>query len=162
MRNDWIQLFGRVAIGTISLSAVSDRFGLWGPHGAANVDWGDFAHFVAYTAQVNAFLPAAWAPTLAVLATIAEVSLGIALIFGLWTRAAAIGGAALFATFGIAMAISFGIKKPLDFSVFTDCAAALLLTTFSSYRWSFDAFFHAARNARRPLKGALQRGESNV
>ena len=141
MRNDWIQLFARVAIGAISLSAVSDRFGLWGPHGATNVDWGDFAHFTAYTAHVNGFLPPAWAPTLAVLATIAETCLGIALIFGIWTRAAALGSAALFATFGIAMTISFGIKKPLDFSVFTDCAAALLLAAVPSYRWTLDSFF---------------------
>jgi hypothetical protein len=25
---------------------VADRFGLWGPYGAKNVAWGDFAHFV--------------------------------------------------------------------------------------------------------------------
>jgi len=32
------------------LSAVADRFGLWGPPRAANVSWGDWPHFVAYTA----------------------------------------------------------------------------------------------------------------
>jgi uncharacterized membrane protein YphA (DoxX/SURF4 family) len=149
MRNDWIQLFGRLAIGTISLSAVGDRFGFWGPHGAANVDWGDFSHFTIYTAHVNAFLPPALAPALAVLATIAEVSLGIAIIFGIWTRAAAIGAASLFAIFGIAMTISFGVKKPLDFSVFVDCAAALFLAGVPHYRWSIDSLLHSVPNTRR-------------
>src|SRR5437899_12739196 len=36
-------------LGASFLSAVADRFGLWGPHGAKNVSWGDFAHFVEYT-----------------------------------------------------------------------------------------------------------------
>jgi len=35
--------------------------------------------------------------------------------------------AALLALFGVAMAISFGPKEPLDYSVFSACAAALLL-----------------------------------
>lgn len=117
------------------------------------MDWGDFGHFIAYTAHVNSFLPSAWAPALAVLATIAEVCLGIALIFGIWTRAAAVGSAALFAAFGIAMTISFGVKRPLDFSVFTDCAAALLLAAVPSYRWTLDSLFGAARNVRRSVEG---------
>jgi putative oxidoreductase len=139
MHKDWIQLFGRLAIGTILLSAVSDRFGLWGAHGTANVAWGDFSHFTMYTAQVNAFLPSAFAPALAVLSTIAEASLGIALIIGIWTRGAAIGAALLFALFGIAMTISFGVKRPLDYSVFTDCAAAVFLAAVPYYRWSLDS-----------------------
>jgi uncharacterized membrane protein YphA (DoxX/SURF4 family) len=153
MRNDWIQLFGRLAIGTISLSAVADRFGLWGAHGTASVDWGDFSHFTMYTAHVNAFLPPAWAPVLAVLATIAEAGFGIALIFGIRTRAAAVGSAGLFAIFGIAMTISFGVKRPLDYSVFTDCAAALFLSTIPYYRWSVDSLLRAERNSRQRVEG---------
>src|SRR5437016_11159934 len=44
-----VRLFARFALGASFLSAVADRFGLWGPHGAKNVSWGDFAHFVEYT-----------------------------------------------------------------------------------------------------------------
>jgi hypothetical protein len=47
----------RWALGATLLSAVADRFGLWGPPGGTNVSWGDWAHFVAYTAKVNSFLP---------------------------------------------------------------------------------------------------------
>lgn len=156
MRNDFVQLFGRLAIGTVSLSAVADRFGFWGAHGAQNVDWGDFSHFTMYTAQVNAFLPSALAPTLAVLATIAELSLGIALILGIWTRAAAIGAASLFAIFGTAMTISFGVKKPLDFSVFVDCAAALFLAGVPYYRWSIDALLSRPQSTRQTAERSLR------
>jgi Ion channel len=47
----------RWALALTILSAVADRFGIWGPPGAANITWGDWPHFVAYTAKVNSFLP---------------------------------------------------------------------------------------------------------
>ena len=40
------RLFARWAFGASFLSAVSDRFGLWGPYGAKNLAWRNFAHFV--------------------------------------------------------------------------------------------------------------------
>ena len=60
-------------------------------------------------------------------ATVAETSLGIALIAGIRLRLVALASAALLAIFGIAMAISFGPKSPLDYSVFSASAGALLL-----------------------------------
>jgi uncharacterized membrane protein YphA (DoxX/SURF4 family) len=53
--------------------------------------------------------------------------LGLALILGIWPRWVALGSAALLALFGTAMAISFGFKSPLDYSVFSASAGALLL-----------------------------------
>ncbi len=35
-------VFLRVALGIIFLTAVTDRFGLWGPPGTNNVSWGNF------------------------------------------------------------------------------------------------------------------------
>src|SRR5437868_12158588 len=52
-----VRLFARFALGASFLSAVADRFGLWGPHGAKNVSWGDFAHFMEYTGAVTSFFP---------------------------------------------------------------------------------------------------------
>ena len=57
----------------------------------------------------------------------AETSLGVALIAGLRLRWVALASAALLAVFGAAMAISFGPKSPLDYSVFSASAGALLL-----------------------------------
>jgi len=116
-------LYARWALGAAFLSAVASRFGLWG----VNVGWGNFANFTRYTAQVNSFLPESIAPFLAWTATTAELSLGSALILGLWPRWVALGSSLLLFLFGTAMAISFGIKEPLDYSVFSASAAALLL-----------------------------------
>src|SRR4051794_25085172 len=52
-----VRLFARFALGASFLSAVADRFGLWGPYGAKNVSWGTFAHFVKYTGAVTSLFP---------------------------------------------------------------------------------------------------------
>lgn len=116
-------LYARLALGAAFLSAVADRFGLWGKYGG----WGNFTNFMHYTAQVNSFMPAFTIPLLAWAATAAELILGILLILGVWQRWVAFGAALLLALFGTAMAISFGIKSPLDYSVFSASAGALLL-----------------------------------
>jgi putative oxidoreductase len=92
------------------------------------------ANFTQYTAQVNSFMPAFIIPFLAWAATAAELSLGIALIIGIWLRWVAFGAATLLFLFGTAMAISFGIKSPLDYSVFSASAGALLLALYQSER----------------------------
>jgi putative oxidoreductase len=122
----------RLALSVTLLSAVADRFGIWGPPGAATVAWGDWTHFVAYTAKVNSFLSSPLAPALAIVATAAEALLGITLILGIFRRTVAFASAALFALFAVAMTVSFGVKVPLNFSVFVDFAAAFLLGTWPS------------------------------
>lgn len=128
----------RLATAANFLSPVADRFGLWGPPGTGNVVWGNWENFVAYTAQVNSFAPAAIVPSLAVAATVLEIGLPIMLILGFKTRLAALGSALLTLIFALAMAISFGIKAPLDYAVFVDCTSAFLLATIARYRWSVD------------------------
>ncbi len=123
-------LYLRIALGAAFLSAVADRFGLWGKYGG----WGTFANFTKYTGEVLSFMPVSVIPFLAWAATIAELSLGILLILGLWTRWVALGAAALLFLFGTSMAISFGLKSPLDYSVFSASAGALLLALFTSSR----------------------------
>jgi putative oxidoreductase len=119
-------LYGRIALGAAFLSGIVSRFGLYGK----NVGYGNFANFVKYTAEVNSFMPAFSIPVLAWSATAAELVLGIALILGVWPRWVALASALLLALFGIAMAISFGIKSPLDYSVFSASGAALLLALY--------------------------------
>src|ERR1022692_2282662 len=121
-------LYARIALGAAFLSGIASRFGLYGK----NVGYGNFASFEHYTAEVNSFMPAFTIPFLAWSATVAELVLGIALIFGVWPRWVALGSAALLALFGITMAISFGIKSPLDYSVFSASAAAVLLALHES------------------------------
>jgi uncharacterized membrane protein YphA (DoxX/SURF4 family) len=117
-------LYARGALGIGFLSGVADRFGLWR---GRNVGYGNFDGFVRYTAKVNSFMPAASIPFLAWSATAAELVLGVLLLLGLWLRWTALASALLLILFGTAMAISFGAKSPLDYSVFSASAAAILL-----------------------------------
>ena len=127
----------RLALGTAFLSAVVDRFGGWGPHGAKQVAWGDFAHFSAYTGTLNSFLPQTLITPTAWIATAAEAILGCALVLGVYTQLAALISGILLAAFALAMTFALGIKAPLDYSVFTASASAFLLA--SVYRRSHQA-----------------------
>ncbi len=129
-RERWGILYARFALGAAFLSGIADRFGLYA---GRNVGYGDFAGFERYTAKVNSFMPASTIPFLAWAATAAELSLGIALILGIWPRWVALGSAILLAIFGSAMAISFGVKSPLDYSVFSASAGALLLSLYQTH-----------------------------
>ena len=123
-------LYARIALGAAFLSGIASRFGLYGK----NVGYGNFANFVKYTAEVNSFMPAFTIPFLAWSATVAELVLGIALIIGVWPRWVALASAILLVLFGVAMTISFGIKSPLDYSVFSASAAAVLLALYEDRR----------------------------
>ena len=116
-------LYARLALGAAFLSGVAERFGLWGDKS----DWKNFGDFTRYTAKVLSFMPSRSIPFFAWAATAAELSLGLALVVGFRVRWAAFGSAALLTVFATAMAISFGIKSPLDYSVFSAAAGALLL-----------------------------------
>jgi uncharacterized membrane protein YphA (DoxX/SURF4 family) len=122
-------LYARIALGSAFLSGIADRFGLYR---GRNVGYGNFDGFMRYTAKVNSFMPPATIAFLAWAATAAELFLGIALLLGIWPRWVAIGSALLLALFVIAMAISFGIKSPLDYSVFSASAGTVLLALSQS------------------------------
>ncbi len=124
----WAIRYARIALGAAFLNGIASRFGLWGK----GIGYGDFAHFMAYTAQVNSFMPASTIPFLAWSATVLELGLGLLLVFGVWVRWAALGSAVLLVLFGTAMAISFGMISPLDYSVFSASACAVLVALESS------------------------------
>jgi uncharacterized membrane protein YphA (DoxX/SURF4 family) len=121
----------RLALGVSFLSAVADRFGLWGRNGAPRVAWGDWTHFCAYTAQLNWFLPKGLISPTAWTATLAETLLGLALILGVRLRLVALASAVLLALFAIAMVGALGIKAALDYSVFSAAGGAMLLSAIS-------------------------------
>lgn len=136
---NYATVFIRLALAASFLSAVADRFGLWGPYGQPHVAWGAFSSFTAYTGKLLWFLPPALYPLMAWTATAAETVFGIGLIIGLFTRVIAFMSGILLLTFALAMTFSLGIKAPLDFSVFSASAGAFLLAGFERYPWSFDS-----------------------
>lgn len=117
----------RIALAAAFLSAVADRFGLWGPSGNPGVSWGNMIRFNAYVAKLNWFAPAAVIPVLAWLSTIAEALLALGLLIGWQLRWFALASALLLLSFAATMSLALGVKPPLDYSVFTAAAAAFLL-----------------------------------
>jgi thiosulfate dehydrogenase (quinone) large subunit len=135
----WATVYLRLALAAGFLTAVSDRFGVWGPPGERNVSWGDFQRFTAYTGLLNPWAPAALIPPLAWFVTVAETILAWALIAGIGTRYVALASGALLALFALGMTMGTGVKSALNYSVFAASAGAFVLATAESYRWSLDA-----------------------
>jgi putative oxidoreductase len=121
------RVFLRLALGITFLFSIGDRFGWLGPYGGKNVSWGDWSHFVQYVAVLNWFVPKSLIPALAILETIIELGLGIALLSGVYQRVVAWSSAALLTSFALTMSFALGITAPLSYSVFTALSAALLL-----------------------------------
>jgi uncharacterized membrane protein YphA (DoxX/SURF4 family) len=133
-----VLLFSRLALGASFLSAVADRFGVWGPYGAKNVAWGTFAHFVEYTGKVTSLFPNSLTLPFAWVATVAELLCGVLLIVGYKTRIISVLSGLLLLSFAIGMATGLGIKTPFDYSVFSAAAAAFLLALWEPDRFSLD------------------------
>jgi hypothetical protein len=117
----------RVALAFSFLSAVADRFGLWGPFGVVGVSWGNFERFTAYTGQLLWFLPPYLVSAAAIVATAAEAIVAGGLLVGWKLHWWAFAAAALLLSFALAMTVALGVKAPTDYSVWTAAAAAFLL-----------------------------------
>jgi uncharacterized membrane protein YphA (DoxX/SURF4 family) len=128
----------RFGLGLGFLSAVADRFGLWGAFGQPNVEWGNFSRFLEYTQTLNWYVPAAIIPTLGIIATSAETLFGLLLLVGWHTRSAARLSGFLLLTFGTAMTLALGVKAPLNFAVFTGVGGAFLLANCEIFPFSVD------------------------
>ena len=122
----------RFALATGFLSAVASRLSLWGSHSSG------WAGFLDYTKSVNSYAPASLVPVMAVVSTILETTFAILLLTGYKTRWAAFGTSILTLLFALSMAYSFGLKEPLDYSVFAFSASAFLLSTMPDYPLSID------------------------
>jgi uncharacterized membrane protein YphA (DoxX/SURF4 family) len=116
-------LYARTAVGAAFLSAVAGRFGIWD----RTLDLKHFVKFLEYAGEVLSFMPKATVPYLAAAATVCETTLGVLLILGLWRRWVSLASAVLLAMFGVSMALSLGLKSPMDYSVFSASGAAVLL-----------------------------------
>ena len=117
----------RMALAAGFLSAVADRFGLWGPIGTPGVSWGGFARFLDYTATLLPFLPTTLVAVAGWTSTVAEIVLGVALLAGVRVRLAALASGVLLLTYAIAMTTALGPEAPLSYSVWTAAAGAFLL-----------------------------------
>jgi uncharacterized membrane protein YphA (DoxX/SURF4 family) len=128
------QLFLRLAISVTMLSAVADRFGLWGK----NSTWGNWENFEKYTRQITSFLPESLSLFSAYSATFFEILFPLMLILGFKTKIAAYGAGFLLLIFALSMTIALGAKAPLDYSVWVGSAGAFLLAIQEKYSFTID------------------------
>ncbi len=122
-------LFLRLALAAAFLSAVADRFGLWGPAGTPGVAWGSFEPFLAYTGELLWYLPAGVVKIAGWMATVLEVVLALGLLVGFRLREFAFASGLLLTTFAVAMTTAYGPEPPLSYSVWTAAAGAFLLAS---------------------------------
>jgi uncharacterized membrane protein YphA (DoxX/SURF4 family) len=122
----------RLSLASAFLSAVADRFGLWGAPGANNIAWGAWQPFVTYTGKLLFFLPQSLFVIVAIVATAAEIALGVLLLSGWRTRMVALASAGLLLAFALSMTLALGVKAPLNYSVFPAAAGALALAALAS------------------------------
>jgi uncharacterized membrane protein YphA (DoxX/SURF4 family) len=139
----------RIGLGVGFLSAVADRFGLWGAFGQPNVEWENFSRFLEYTHTLNWYVPAGMILPLGVIATGAEILFGLLLLVGWHTRAAALLSGLLLLKFASAMTLALGIKAPLNYAVFTGIGGALLLANCERFPVSVDELLFRRTIQRR-------------
>lgn len=131
------QFLLRIALSATFLSAVASRLGFWGNRSSG------WEGFVKYTSQVCSWAPSNAIPFLAIAATTLETAFALLLLIGFKIKWSAIGASLLTLLFAISMAYSFGLKEPLDYSVFVFSAASCLLSGITEYRWSIDNYLHS-------------------
>jgi putative oxidoreductase len=145
-RLSWYPLVIRIFFAYEFGSAVADRLGWLGPPGSG-VAWGNFAHFVAYTHTVNAFLPVSFAFPLAVLATLCECTFAVTLLFGICTRLACLGTALLLFLFASAMTVSGLSAGQFYYAVYLLSAGAWYLSAIDPAWLSVDRLLARRRPA---------------
>ena len=119
----------RLALAAGFLSAVADRFGLWGPAGTPEVAWGGFDPFLAYTGKLLWYLPTGLVPAAGWAATVLEVTLAVGLLTGVRLRAVALASGVLLSVFAVTMTVALGPESPLSYSVWSAAAGAFLLSS---------------------------------
>jgi hypothetical protein len=122
-------VFLRFALAAGVLSAVADRFGLWGPAGTPGVAWGGFDPFLAYTGKLLWFMPADLVRTAGWAASVLEGALAVGLLAGFQVRAFALASGLLLTLFAVAMTVALGPEPPLSYSVWSAAAGAFLLAS---------------------------------
>lgn|SRR5690554_4439868 len=136
--NNYFTFLLRLALGVAFLSAVADRFGIWGAPGDALVTWGNWDNFVQYTSELNFNASHTIANILGIIATVAEIVLGVFLVVGYKIRTSAFLSGLLILAFGIGMSLNAHIKYAFDYSVFSASFGAFLLSTIPTSKWSLD------------------------
>lgn len=122
----WAARYARFALAAGFLAAVVGRFGLWSGQFNGNLS----ENFLKRVAELNGWSPDFLIPILAWASTLAETTFAVILIVGVGVRWAAFSSAILLGWFATAMLVYTGLKPPLDYSVYSASACALMLALY--------------------------------
>lgn len=142
MNTKTIKLFLRLAISFGFLSAVADRFGIWGKEVSV---WANWENFLNYTKLINPWFPDSVIPTIGTVATAAEIVFAVCLIIGFKTELFAKLSGLLLLIFALSMTFSTGIKTAFDYSVFSASAGAFTLSLMKEKYLELDKLIHKQR-----------------
>lgn len=134
----WYNALFRIIIGLELLGSVADRFGLLGAPGSPSVSWGSFDEFTTYVGDLLPAAVDAGVTPVAIGATVAELTIGILLIVGVFRPQVTFAAGVMLSVFALAMVTSVGVSDMLAYAVTAQAAAMFFLadryTTASSKR----------------------------
>jgi len=128
-------LFLRWSIAAGFISAVSSRLGFWGRYSSG------WQRFTQYTGELLYYLPSSFISYLAIMVTVLETLIGLALLLGLYMEYCSLIAGGLTLLFAIIMAIAEGVKESLDYSVFVFSAACFMLASKQEHTFIPDQIF---------------------
>ncbi|MDV2117437.1 DoxX family protein [Alcaligenes faecalis] len=132
----FILLFLRLSLALTLLSAVADRFGLWGELNNFDITWGGMNRFHQDVEVLTPWLFASAIPALSWFVTILELLLGIALLLNYKSALAALLSGVLFLIFALSMSFFLSTKLMINFNVLVCSASAFLLWQLEKARTS--------------------------
>lgn len=120
-------LFARLALAIGFLSAVADRFGLWGEPGSGVVSWGTYGRYLDYVHDLAPYLAGGFLDAAGWAATAAELTVGVTLLLGIAVRLSAWASTGVLLVFALSMFFFSHPEAPFSASVFSAAGLALLL-----------------------------------
>lgn len=136
-----------VALGVELVLSVADRFGVLGAPGEPGISWGSWGDFTTYTGILLPWAPDALVTGAAVMATLAEVGLGVVLILGPQWRWAGKLTAGMLLCYLIAMLTTVDFGEVARYGVVIQIGAALLVSARGARPRSADRGQPAAASA---------------
>lgn len=135
-----VTLFARLALAVGFLSALADRFGLWGELGTGKVSWGTYEVYLDYVHELAPYLSGGLLDAAGWASTAAEAVLGLTLLLGVALRLSALASAAMLLVFALSMFFFSHPEAPFSASVFsaTGLALMLALAPTGTYALSID------------------------
>ncbi|MDH2566678.1 DUF417 family protein [Acinetobacter baumannii] len=124
----------RIFIGITFISAVLDRFGLWGKYNGVDVSWGSMNQFYKDVTTLTPWISDNSIYYISWFVTILELILGICMIIGFKIKYTSFLSGILFLIFAISMTMFLSFKLMLNYNVMICALSSFLLFKLEQYK----------------------------